>query len=51
MPEYGVSNALVLELATSSKADIKRRNFQPVIMSIDPMIPRGEEVFNIYQRF
>jgi hypothetical protein len=51
MPEYGVSNALVLELAVGSKADLKRRNFRPSILSIDPMIPRGEEVFNIYQRF
>lgn len=51
MLEYGTANTAVIEMAKSSKADLKRRNFVPPIMGIDPMIPRGEPVFSIYERF
>ena len=51
MADYGASNSLIIELARTSKADIKRRNFRPPILSLDPVIPRGNRYFNIYQRF
>jgi hypothetical protein len=51
MAEYGTASPLVIELAKSSKADLKRRNFVPIVMGIDGMIPRGKQVFTIYERF
>lgn len=51
MLEYGTANVAVIELAKSSKADLKRRNFVPPVMGIDAMIPRGKQVFTIYERF
>jgi hypothetical protein len=51
MPEYGASNQLIIELSQSSKADLKRRNHRPPVLSLDPALPRGNRTFNIYQRF
>lgn len=51
MPEYGAGNAMIVELAQSAKADLKRRNHRPPVLSLDPALPRGNRTFNIYQRF
>ena len=48
MPEYGVNNGLVIEMANEAKAKLKRTNFSPVIMALSDALPRHNTNYNIY---